>query len=187
MKGYALELQMIMSRRIGEITVLKRSDITDRHISLNKYQTYVREPGNNHWAIREVSKNKKTTLFPRFTELNNLLDRIYVALEKYYPESEFLFPSNNPDLKLGIVTNKGVYDLYADFCKELGIELSRSKIKGTHSFRRNGSTDIVNKTNGNMQIENYLLGHTSGVALNNYYVGPAYDDMVSVLEKRNFH
>lgn len=49
-------------------------------------------------------------------------------------------------------------------CKNLNIVRVPGVIKGTHSFRRNNITDVVNATNGNEIMASTLFGNTPGVA-----------------------
>ena len=182
MRGYALELQMKLGRRIGEVTPLLKKDVSDSSISIKKEQIYVRDTKKMYWSVVNYTKDGDAIEYPRFSEVNDVLDKVFKVLESQYVNSDYLFPSSRTTT--GFVTNKSVYELYVKICNELGIELSYDCIKGTHSFRRNASTDILNLTNGNMQMENYLLGHTPEVARKNYYVRPNMDDMIDVLNRR---
>ena len=44
-------------------------------------------------------------------------------------------------------------------------------IKGTHSFRRNAITDVVNAAGGNIIMASQLFGNSPEVAKRNYYAG----------------
>ena len=88
--------------------------------------------------------------------------------EKYYSDNQYLFPADNEN---GIITNNTVYNFYRRMCKKLGIEISREVIKGTHSFRRNAITDVVNAAGGNIIMASQLFGNSPEVAKRNYYAG----------------
>ena len=63
--------------------------------------------------------------------------------DKYYPDSEYLFPADTDN---GTITNRAVYLVYRKICHKLGIEIQKDNIRGPHSFRRNAITDVVNKS-----------------------------------------
>ncbi len=43
--------------------------------------------------------------------------------------------------------------------------------KGTHSFRRNAITDVVNASGGNIILASKLFGNSPEVAKKNYFTG----------------
>ena len=102
--------------------------------------------------------------------------------DKYYPKSEFLFPFDNSN---GVISNNIVYNYYHRVCKKLNIKLSREEMKGTHSFRRNAITDVVNASGGNIVLASSLFGNSPEVAKRNYYTGINMDEALAVLNKRN--
>ena len=69
-------------------------------------------------------------------------------------------------------------------CKKLNIEISKVFIKGTHSFRRNAITDVINSTNGNILLASQLFGNTPEVARKNYYTGINLDEALNALNQR---
>lgn len=71
-------------------------------------------------------------------------------------------------------------------CKKLNIVQVEGVIKGTHSFRRNNITDVVNATNGNVIMASTLFGNTPDVAEKNYYTGANLAVAKQALESRNF-
>ena len=114
--------------------------------------------------------------------VNKYLDRLLNMLDKYYPGSEYLFPDKNTDL--GVINNNTVYHLYSRVCKKLGIVISRTEIKGTHSFRRNAITDVVNSTGGNVVLASKLFGNSPEVACKNYYTGIDLNEALEALNSR---
>lgn len=187
MQSYALELIMLTGRREGDVTPLMLSDVSETSIMFNKEQILVKKFKDvpSHWVILQHTKNFTETEYPRYSEINNFLPKVYDAILRYYPTSKFLFPSNST--KSGIITNRQIYNLYYNICKKLGIKVSKDCIKGVHSFRRNACTDILNASNGNMALENYLLGHSAEVAKKHYYTKPDTNNMIAVLEQRQLN
>ncbi len=115
-------------------------------------------------------------------DLNEYLRRLLTMLDTYYPGSEYLFPDKKTDL--GVINNNTVYRLYSRICKKLGIKISRDEIKGTHSFRRNAITDVVNSTGRNMVLASKLYGNSPEVACKNYYTGIDLNEALEALNNR---
>ncbi|MBQ8007068.1 MAG: hypothetical protein IJ245_05490, partial [Lachnospiraceae bacterium] len=110
-------------------------------------------------------------------------ERLYDVLNTYYPNNEYLFPAANAN---GVITNNAVYKFYSRICKRLGIKISREEVKGTHSFRRNAITDVVNASGGNLILAAQLFGNSPEVAKRNYYTGINKEEALEVLNKRKF-
>ena len=70
-------------------------------------------------------------------------------------------------------------------CKKLGIRICRDEIKGTHPFRRNAITDVVNASGGNIVLASSLFGNSPEVARKNYYTGIDLNVATETLNKRN--
>ena len=79
-----------------------------------------------------------------------------------------------------------VYQFYSRICKKLGIKISREEIKGTHSFRRNAITDVVNESGGNLILAAELFGNSPEIAKKNYYTGINKEEALRVLNRRKF-
>ncbi len=92
----------------------------------------------------------------------------------------YLFPADTDN---GVITNNTVYNFYRRICKKLNIPISKDHVKGTHSFRRNAITKVVNTTGGNILMASKLYGNTPKVADSNYYTGLDIDDAKDVVEK----
>ncbi len=166
--AFALELQIITGTRRGEIPPLRRSDILDTHMIISREQITVKKYKDvpEHCVIVNHTKNNLTRRFHRSAALNEFLDRLFDTLDTYYPDSEYLFPADNQN---GVISNNTVYNYYGRVCNKLGIEISKEEIKGTHSFRRNAITDVVNATGGNLVLTSALFGNSPQVAKKNYY------------------
>lgn len=185
MSAYALEMQILIGCRRGELAPLRRSDVHSDGIWISREQISVKKFNGvpEHWRIVEHTKNYKDRLFPRTDALNEFLIRLYYVLDKYYPNSEYLFPD---DTELGVINNNTVYRLYNRICRKLGIKISRETIKGTHSFRRNAITDVVNATGGNVLLASQIFGNSPVVAAQNYYTGINIEMALEALNQRKF-
>ena len=183
--AYALELQILMGARRGEIPPLDWASITDDYILIAKEQLTVKRNGGNvkeHCVIVNHTKTYKDRKFPRTDAINDFLERLEQVHKKYYPNSEYLFPADNEN---GIITNNTAYNFYRRMLKKLGIEVSAECIKGTHSFRRNAITDVVNATNGNIIMASQLFGNSPEVAKKNYYTEINFSEATNALNKRH--
>ena len=183
MPAYALEMQILIGCRRGELAPLRRSDVLPNGLWICREQISVKKFNNvpEHWKIVEHTKTYKDRLFPMSDALMEFLVRLYAVLDKYYPNSEFLFPA---DTELGVITNNTVYRLYHRICDKLGIKISREAIKGTHSFRRNAITYVVNATGGNVILASQLFGNSPAVAAKNYYTGVDTGTALKALNQR---
>ena len=183
--AYALELQIIIGARRGEIPPLRRKDVKDDYIWIVREQITVKKHDNvpEHCIIVNRTKNRKNRRFPlTVVYLNEFLERFFTVLDRYYPDSEYLFPANT---ETGVISNNTVYNYYGRVCKKLGIRICKEVIKGPHSFRRNAITDVVNST-GNLILASALFGNTPPVAKNNYFTGINDEAAVEALNKRKF-
>lgn len=185
MPAYALELQILTGARRGELPPLRRSDVKDTCISFTREQITVK--GDKGTAARfmivEHTKTYKDRFFPRTSILNEFLVRLFDTLDSCYPGCEYLFPANTEN---GVITNNMVYRFYSRICEKLGIAITRDEIKGTHSFRRNAITDVVNASGGNLILASQLFGNSPEVARKNYYTGINKEEALRVLNKRKF-
>jgi len=183
--AYALELQIIAGMRRGELPPLKwDTSITDEFILINAEQLTVKRNGGNikeHCVIVQHTKTHRNRKFPRTDAVNDLLERLYFVHERYYPKSRYLFPADNEN---GVITNNTVYNFYRRVLKKLSIEVDADIIKGTHSFRRNAITDVVNATNGNIIMASQLFGNSPEVAKKNYYTNIDFASALSALNNR---
>ena len=167
-----------MGLRRGEIPPLCwESDIKDTYVSITKEQL----TSDGEYVIVEHTKNHKDRFFPITNDLQEFFTRLKAMHEKYYPNSQFLFPADTPN---GCITNNAVYKVYKGICKTLGIEIIKDEIKGPHSFRRNAITEVVNSTNGNVVLASALFGNSPQVAKENYYTGANLAIAKEILDKR---
>ena len=110
-------------------------------------------------------------------------EALWAVHQEYYPNSKYLFPANSAN---GVITNNTIYDFYRRTCKKLGIEINREFRKGTHSFRRNAITDVINSSGGNVILASKLFGNSPEVAKKNYFTGIDMENALECLTKRKF-
>ena len=184
--AYALELQLLAGLRRGEIPALEWSDITDKYLSITKEQLTMRKGADSPRGYCVIVQHTKTWLdrqFPITADIRNLLDRLILIDQEYYPGSKFLFPSNTTEN--GAISNTAVYRFYARMCEHLGIQFNPKAKVGPHSFRRNGITKIANSSNGNLLIASTLYGNSVQTASKNYYTGVNLEQAAKILEEGN--
>lgn len=180
---YALELQMLMGLRRGEVAPLEWTDVTDTFVNITKEQIYICKSDKTKKGYSMIVPHTKTHVdrqFPITDRIRGFLFRLRQMHDVYFPESPFLFPSNTT--KSGTITNFAVYRVYKNVCKSLGIVLSLDCKKGPHSFRRNGITKVCNATGGNIMMASVLYGNSPRSAAGHYYTGVDLNAARSILE-----
>lgn len=179
--AYALEFQILVGLRRGEVPPIMWSDIDNEKIHIWREQLTVKKCNNvpEHFVIVSHTKTGEDRYFPIYNELNEFLTRLKSIHDIYYPDSQYLFPADNEN---GVITNNTVYNFYRRMCKKLNIAISKDFVKGTHSFRRNVITDIINASGGNAVLASKLLGNSPEVALKYYF---SQIDFLTALECLN--
>ena len=175
--AWALELQILIGARRGELPPLLWTDVTDKFISINKEQL----TRKNDFLIANHTKNGKNRLFPLTDELKDFFKRLKEMQDTYYPDSKYLFPA---DTKNGVITNRAVYYMYRGICKKSKIAISSETVKGPHSFRRNIATSIVDETADRTILASTLLGNSPMVLRKNYYTGGKIIQTATISDKR---
>lgn len=181
--AYALEMQMLCGGRRAEIPPLDMASIHETCIEFSKEQITVKKFNDvpEHDVIVNHTKTYKDRYFPRFEALNEFLDRFMTIHDTYYPDTDYLFPADNEN---GVISNNTVYNYYRRVCAKLNITICREQMKGTHSFRRNAITDVINASGGNIILASELFGNSPEVAKKNYYTGIDMEEAAKVLEMR---
>ena len=177
---YALELQIIMGLRRGEIPALSWDDIKDGYIELSKIQITVKDGDPEYFEIVNHTKTYKSRRYPLTDKLQEFLARLKRVHEKYNLNSMWLFPADTPT---GVITNNTVYGFYRRSIVRLGFKQEKGITKGTHSFRRNAISKVVNAEGGSLELASRLFGNTPMVAENNYYTGLDMDKTRELLNK----
>lgn len=182
--SYALELQITMGLRRGEIPPLEWADIYDGEVHINKQQITIKKTADNkeYWQIVHHTKTWKDRSFPVIPEVESILKRLKFAHTRANLSSPYLFPAKS---KTGVITNNTVYNFYRRMCRALDIEICAEVIKGTHSFRRNAITQVINQTGGNIILASELFGNSPDVAFKNYYTQTSKQAKVEALTAGN--
>lgn len=182
---YALEFQIMVGCRRGEIPPLRWSDITYDSITFSREQIEVRKSKRikkSYDKIVNHTKTNKVRFFPLTSELKDLLAQIKRIQKEYNIKSEYIFPANTEN---GCIKNQTIYYCYKKACEKLGIKKNEGIIKGTHSFRRNRITEVINET-GDINFAAEIFGNSPKVIYDNYYLGSNKEKHISALEKRSF-
>lgn len=180
---WALEFQIISALRRGEIPPLSWDDVKDIYIDIHQEQLF--DTKNNSFEIVPKTKTSTDRDVVIGRDLSEFLERLKERNEKYYPDSNYLFPSKYS--KNGVITNRAVYDVYRDLCDELGIEkINNEVIRGPHSFRRNSITSFINN-GGSIEMAAILHGNSPDVIKKNYFTGADLEKMLEIVDKRTLN
>ncbi|SDB15432.1 tyrosine-type recombinase/integrase [Eubacterium oxidoreducens] len=183
--AYALEFQILTGLRRGEIPPLRWSDIDETSIHIAREQITLQKVkgivDKRRFQIVPHTKTYKDRNIVRFDVLDEFLKRLKEMQNRFYPNSEFLFPDDRQEME--VITNETVYKLYSRICKKCGIKISKDLIKGTHSFRRNAVTRLLNESGGNTLLASSQFGHSAVVAMKHYYTGMNEEKAREMLNK----
>lgn len=175
--AYAMEMQILMGLRRGEIPPIEWNDVSENFILISKEQILIRKGPNvkkGYCKIVEHTKTHRNRKFPITTEIESLLKR----LRPISGDGKYLFPSKTTDN--GVISNTAVYRFYSRMCNNLGIEISNIARKGPHSFRRNGITKVANE--GSILMASVLYGNSVQTAAKHYYTGIDLQEAKTILE-----
>ena len=178
--AYALEFQIYMGARRGEIPPLTWDDVREGYIFVHRELLMQKKFENQaeKFVIADHTKTHKNREFPITNDLADLLERLRAVHDTYYKDSKFLFPADNEN---GCITTLIVYQLYKRICDKLGLEISKEAIKGTHSFRRNAITTLVNRSGGNLIMAAKIYGNSPEVIESNYFTNTDLDRARSLI------
>ena len=136
------------------------------------------EGQKEQFVVVDHTKTNKDRNFPITNDLADLLERLQKVHDTYYEDSKYLFPADNEN---GCITTLIVYQLYKRICDKLGLKISKEAIKGTHSFRRNAITTLVNRSGGNLIMAAKIYGNSPEVIENNYFTQTDLDRARSLI------
>ena len=167
--AYAMEMQIICGMRRGEVPPLRWTDVHDGYIDICREQITIKEAKGvkEHDELVDHTKTWTDRRFPLTDAVMNLLVRLKEAQYKDGYDGIFLFPGG----RNGCISNHAVYQFYRRMCDKVGVQVEQGRVRGTHAFRRNAITDIINKTGGNSILASKLYGNTPEIAEKYYYTG----------------
>ena len=182
--AYALEFQMITGARRGEVSPLLWDDVDmeEGTIFFHREKISQRSKRPEEEYICDYTKNGSSRYYPIADREKDFLERLKEVHEHYYPESPYLFPAENT--KYGCISNNVVYQFFSRMCTKLGIPVSRAYMRGTHAFRRNAITEVVNQSNGNCVLTAQVFGNSPETIQKHYYVGENLEEMRKILNMR---
>ena len=180
--AYAHEFQNLTAFRRGEVCPLLWEDVNleEGYIYVHQEQLVDRSNNNAH-VIVDHTKTFKDRYYPIDEPEIALLNNLKEVHDRYYPDSPFLFPA---DTSTGCITCKAVEDYHRRLCKKLDIPISSDCRKGPHAFRRNRITEIVNATNGNIDLVATMYGNSPDAIRKNYYTTNDLELMREALKSR---
>ncbi len=182
--SYCLELVILAGLRRGEAPPLELADIHDGYFEISKQQITVKKydsDSHDRDVIVGHTKTYVTRRFPITNEIQSFLERYLAIHERYHSGDPHLFPE--PKNESGVISNRAVYKYYVRICRNLGIEISKDRSKGPHSFRRNGITKITNNTGGNLMLASLVYGNSPQTAKKYYYTGFDLEKAKAALDK----
>lgn len=184
--AYALEFQIITGMRRGEIPPLtwKDVDFEKGSIYIHREQITLKNAPGNANKIVEYTKNGKARYYPIADLEQEFLERLKAIDEKYYPDSPFLFPAESEN---GCISNDTVYQFFHRMCVRLDIPVTRDCVRGTHAFRRNAITEVVNISGGNVVMAAQMFGNSPETIRKHYYTQDNLENKRNVLNLRRKH
>lgn len=141
---------------------------------INRVLSYHGQPDT--YIIEETTKTGKSRTIPLTECVRSLLDTV-LQIQRRTRLSVFIFPA---DTETGCITNATVPGFYYRLCRKKHIYVSRDLIRGTHAFRRTLETKVRNAAG--VDVANAILGHTTRVADDHYYLGADMDDKRKAME-----
>lgn len=170
--AYALELQMEIGLRRGEVPTLSEKDIRTREIgdikitSIKVNKELLR---SNH--IDPTTKTGKDREVILTQTALNIIEAVRFQKARKGWKTDNLFPAEKTATnQSGVISYDAVADFYNRMCRKLGIDTDKDLMKGTHAFRRTVETNLRN--NGiNAQATGEYLGHDARVGDKHYYGG----------------
>ena len=181
--AYALEFQMIVGMRRGEVAPLKWEDVDFDNRTIFVHSELISQQDKRMASehICNYTKNGKSRYYPIADLEMEFLLKLKEMHSKYYPDSPFLFPA---DTNNGCITNNMVYQFFRRMCNKIGIPVTGACIRGTHAFRRNAITRVVNYSNGNCVLAAQMFGNSPETIRKHYYVGEDLEELRGILNMR---
>ncbi len=190
--SYALELQILLGLRRGEVCPLKWTDFEQNRdgeiiLTISKELLEVKKGSGVNKAYDKIvdhTKTWRTRKIPIYEEAEELLRKLYTVHKEYYPDSEFLFPARDKRNTNGCIGIHSVYEYYRKMCKALGISTREGITRGPHAFRRNACTDFINASGGDVYMASMIFGNSPQTINQNYFTSSNMRTAREALNKR---
>lgn len=173
MPAYAVELAIYTGMRVSELCTLKWTDITDNYISINKSAKFNRM--NKTYSVGST-KTKKARIYPKDTQITQLLEKIKQVQEEHHILCEWIFTDGNN----GYIHAGNVTSYMTRLCRECGLSGG-----GITRLRKTASSDL--QTNGTPKaVVASMLGHTTEVNEKYYtYDTSNLEQKKEIIQNRN--
>ncbi|MGL6198538.1 MAG: tyrosine-type recombinase/integrase [Lachnospiraceae bacterium] len=173
MPPYAIELAIYTGMRVGELSTLKWSDVSDLCISINKSAKHNRL--KNEFTVGKT-KTKKSRAYPVDEQITALLARIKQVQRKHGILCEWIFTDGNG----GYTYARNITDCMTRLCREHKLGGG-----GITKLRKTTSSDL--QSNGTPKtVVASMLGHTTEVNEKYYtYDTSNLDEKKKIIQNRN--
>lgn len=155
--SYGIVLGLRSGLRVGELCSLKKSDVTDHCLSINKTETRHRVKGGEY--TREVKDNAKTEAGNRYVLIDDVAMDLIDKIKRQNQQSEYLFAINGKRCIGQSFTRK-----LERACETLGI-----KPRSMHKCRKTYITNLINANVPESLIIDQV-GHTDIKTSKQYYL-----------------
>jgi integrase len=184
---WAYEFTLLIGTRRNEVPPLCWDDINFEKKFIFFSKSLIETKKGEPSFIKNKTKNGRKRTFPMDSYVEDFLTRLKANNEIYHPDSPFLFP--NETLSPPCISITAVISLHYPICKELGIEVNKSMIKGPHSFRRNAISGFMTTSSGNKEVAALLYGNSPRAITEHYELNVLPDvcrDTVEQEHERRF-
>lgn len=155
--SYGIVLGLRSGLRVGELCSLKKSDVTDHCLSINKTETRHRVKKGEY--TREVKDNAKTEAGNRYVLIDDVAMDLIDKIKRQNQQSEYLFAINGKRCIGQSFTRK-----LERACETLGI-----KPRSMHKCRKTYITNLINANVPESLIIDQV-GHTDIKTSKQYYL-----------------
>lgn len=174
----ALRLQIMCGMRRGEVPPIRWSDVSQGYVDIHQEMILVKATGEER--IVNHTKTWKDRHYPITNEVQSFLTEIKISQEIVGYDGVYVFPSKKT--KTGCVSVQSIYSEHHKMCLKASITIHEECIRGTHAFRRNAITNLINKSNGNVYLAAKLFGNSYAVIDNHYYLGVDINEAKKLLD-----
>lgn len=180
MPPYAIMLVAYTGMRVGELAVLKWTDIKSDPVSglsffaIHRSEIYI--VAEKRYEVVDHTKNHKNRVYPITPQIKELLDKIREVYADNGIETEWIFAAEDGSN----IHKRNICDCLKNRCKQIGIST-----RGMHAFRRQLNSDM--RCDGvSPVITSSLIGNTLKVNAEHYTFDVyGLDEKAKIVEKTN--